>query len=379
MHNDEREPEPTSFVELHWNGQRFENHEFPIASARELSIYEEALKNLAREIWIKMHPSRSRVPRGFSDSFSLYLSEIKPGCVNTVVKDRRSHPEQMAFNDTDAFSKARETSLKLFEGSLAPEDVAEFRALGEMLKFGSTLKEDESVALIDGSTGKRVEMTHNSRSNIRKKYGVEEEEIQLTFLATLSRLDDGGNLTLRTLDGQSITASAIDPDRWAKFSSDFKLRKHARPVLIQAIVVVDNDQKLRRITHLEHMEWAFPIDWTNRLCMLMDLETGWLGDDEGTPVSLPAKELADKLLYGISETGWLEDGRRPGIYPLPDGGLQFEWTQEKTDYYIEISNDRKISIGLVAENRYEDMDVPSTIDDQASFALEKLDEWRAEL
>lgn len=75
------------------------------------------------------------------------------------------------------------------------------------------------------------------------------------------------------------------------------------------------------------------------MVLLTQLKTGWDGED-AKPVSIESLEIAAKLLDKVVT----KNTPSPYIFPLPDGGIQFEWHTEEIDLEIEVSGNSEVVV-----------------------------------
>ena len=86
------------FLKATLKGQRFDDHTLPLQLARDFIAYEDLIVELAKHLYIKENCQRKRVPRGFTENFSLQLKSVTEG--STVISLER----KCAENDFLIFS-----------------------------------------------------------------------------------------------------------------------------------------------------------------------------------------------------------------------------------------------------------------------------------
>ena len=95
---------PDDFKPLRLSGGRFDEASvgtvgFPLEAIAELARYERLLIKVARELWRKENPHRTRAPKGFDEQLRLRLTTVTEGCVTPVLlrgqgdADRRFDPD----------------------------------------------------------------------------------------------------------------------------------------------------------------------------------------------------------------------------------------------------------------------------------------------
>lgn len=386
--NDSKRAEDThgrrDFLELHWEGERFKNAQFPVAVARELAVVENAIRSLAREIWRKEN-KRQRVPKGFMDQFRLYLDNVTNGCVNTVLVAGPAPTDTPALfvDDTqaDVFDSALDLFLKILTGEASSEDVAVFKSLEEALTFGKSLKPGEEVELRsrDRSSAKSVKYSLEKRARIRAKYGACDEEVDDTQLVWVSNIDENGLIGFTTYRGEQLRLSEeTDHETWEKSRQWLRQTREARSLQVEGRFLVSNDGRLKKVTHVDSIKESFPPEWQDRVADLMGLESGWLGEGQGVAINLRAKRIVEALLSKFFEneiitgdTVTLYEGEetdidRPAIYPLMRGGFQLEWEANSVDWSIEVPNAGDVEINAFSESTDEDCAISPSEDDLAT-------------
>jgi hypothetical protein len=81
------------------------------------------------------------------------------------------------------------------------------------------------------------------------------------------------------------------------------------------------------------------LDGVDEILRLTQLKTGWDGDD-ARPVSIESLYTATRLLAYVVN----KNTPSPYIFPLPDGGIQFEWHTEEIDLEIGLSGNSEVVV-----------------------------------
>lgn len=363
---DDHQQSDRNFLELHWEGSRFKDVQFPVSVAKELSTIESAVKSLAREIYLRKHSGRQRVPKGFLDSFGLYLDDIKEGCVNTVLVDkpvRSSEATLFEISHKEYFDEALDLFLRVISGNASTEEAQKFKSLEEVLSFGKSLEEGDEVTLIPTPKTKsaKVTFTKESRTRTRQKYGVTNESEFCSFIGWLKNLDDRGEVSFATYSGTNISLGGLVTGKlWDDCRKWMDREDRAQPLQIEGIFSVSNDGKVRKVERIDALQEAYPGYWLERVNYVMSLEDGWLGDGEGKAATSLAKKVVDCLLINFNDSEIFDPGDRPGIYPLVAGGFQLEWEKYGQDWSIEINNDGRVEVDAIGEGDDIDKEIPST-------------------
>src|SRR6267142_2511172 len=83
--------DPDLFVTHIMRGKRFEEHRVPVEALGDLAAYQELITDLARDLFLRGHQGRIRVPKGFEGSFQLSIDSIEEGSVQLALV--RSHAD----------------------------------------------------------------------------------------------------------------------------------------------------------------------------------------------------------------------------------------------------------------------------------------------
>src|SRR5690606_5839883 len=95
------------FGYLRLAGGRFDAAEgLPVTSAAELERYALLVSTVARELYLRAHPKRQRVPRGFDQAFDLRLTRVGRGSQIPVLV-RPTVNDGGLFENTDWHDDAR--------------------------------------------------------------------------------------------------------------------------------------------------------------------------------------------------------------------------------------------------------------------------------
>lgn len=122
----------------------------------------------------------------------------------------------------------------------------------------------------------------------------------------------------------------------------------------------------------DDLDFGLAVDapWSDRLLHLASLKTGWLDNNsEGIEIAFDSLRAADRFLRIIRDRG----GSLPGIFPMPNGGVQLEWSIDRKVISIEIAPSGAVRADIYSadDDRQDELDAAS-IDEAAEFALNGL-------
>lgn len=106
---------------------------------------------------------------------------------------------------------------------------------------------------------------------------------------------------------------------------------------------------------------------------ILALPQGWLGDDEGEPVTLETAKIAVQFLGHLYHNKIFTEASAYGIYPTSEGGISIEWEDLVGNWNVVVGDDRVCSIAFYTKYEYEELEVYPL--DEASCAEELIDQF----
>jgi hypothetical protein len=321
-------------LEPHFEGRRFRQNTLPFSLLRDLEALQGIILEIAKSDYRQSHPTRQRIPRGFSDQLELHLSTRGGSFVAEValitdddLLEGCDPRMQRARAACDRFLEA----LAHVQGGRQghPSSLPE-TAWAYVEKFGRGLLPDEGIRMAGAGSGE-VRLTREIRRQLLlnrpgSKQLTEEVEIAAKVVEVRPRehvmpveLKDGRVIPCVINDQQ---VADLGPVRVADFGS--------RWALIRGIGLLDGSQQIVRVEEANSIELLDPLDPIVQIEQLKQLPTGWL-DGEGEP---PSAQLLDQI------GAWLEkhlgsEQALPRLYPTPEGGVEAEWLIGRLDLSIE--------------------------------------------
>ena len=329
-----------SFIDLRLTGGRFEKTGFPVSGLVELERLEDLIETVAKALWKRDNPGRTRAPKNFTSAFDLRLIRVDPGSVIPVLE--RSDLDQGIF--TGPFADYFDTSMDVIENAFAgivnnmllPQDFPE-EAAAVMARFGSSFHEDER-AIFRSTTSDPVSYSSSIRKNffgsVRKTLLVQDG----SHIGRVTALDvDEQTFTFAPVDSAKVPGVYQDPQLWADLHEVLKQESENCWVRLQGTFRIRPDASTHSVADVASIE-VFDVpdtEWGRRLLELADLQDGWIEDGEA--IATPSLECARDVLKR------LESKRiRPGIFPTPAGGIQLEWSADGERYVVAISSELEL-------------------------------------
>lgn len=314
-------------------GKRFEGHAVPLEILADLAAYRELVLAIARERFLRDHPGRARVPRGFDDNFALVLKTVEAGSAAPILE--REYPEDWNVSffghraplDQAPANDQFEVARDIANGMLAEVvDIQSFateyspRVRNLIARLGRNLRPGESVEfrLPDANSGPRI--SQELFSKLAAAEPVSQEQLEVQGYVEVVDVNQH-RLKVRVADG--LIAAPLPPAMEQRAIEGLKAHQ-GRAYRIKGLAHLDLSGSVVRFAELTSLE---PIADTleNRIAELQGLKAGWL---DGHGEALDARA-----------TTWLEDVRRasllgsfpllPSLFPTPEGGARAEWQIEK--------------------------------------------------
>ncbi|MDV6303536.1 hypothetical protein R3P93_13300 [Rhodococcus cerastii] len=369
----------TPFGYLRLAGGRFEVAEgLPVVSAAELERYALLVSAVARELYLRDHPKRQRVPRGFDQAFDLRLTRVERGSqIPTLV--RPVARDGGLFQNTDWHDEARRLiNSALGDISKADRVPAAFpmAAIKPLAQFGRSLRANERIELANSvDDPQRAVLTTETRKRIQRLARLDELEIEAVVVGQVNGLSSvPPHVDVMVAEGagqRRIGATFSDPSVWGSLHSYLGYGDAAPPVSLSVIAMQNRDGEIVKITDVLHAEPALPPSWSERLRNLAGLGSGWLHPGSEPPSNETVERVERILLATLdAEVG------APAIYPSGDGGIQLEWRTATRAIEVEILNAGSVDSawygragGDDGEDRSFPMDDPDGIADFVKDAI----------
>jgi hypothetical protein len=341
-----------SFARLRLTGGRFDGHGMPVETLVELAQYRELVLGVARARFLREHPERQRVPRGFVDRLQLRLQTVEEGSAMPVLE--RVVPPGALMAVEDDFTRARdaiEEAVAAAEKGAPPPEGFPPEALVLFNRFGQTLRADEAIELRRGAakTGPRYTPETRRRLVLSQRRTYQEE---VHGIGWISEVDGNGmscRIRLRMGPAGSVPAP-LDEVTFGPVKDVLEPNGEGPPVRVSGIGVFDSERGLIRFDSIHDVNVIDDpddlISLDNRLDELASLDPGWLDGDGLRPDALvlmrARRILADLLAFEVP---------RPRVFATPEGGVQAEWTIDDHEISVTFEPDGKlyaVSVNLIS-------------------------------
>lgn len=309
------------FLALHFRGARFDaGSGMPVEALGELVAYRELVMEVARLVFLEHNPDRQRVPKGFTDRLSLRLREVKDGSAVPLLERPTAGG---VFPWPDEFDTARDLISEAIQaaanGTPIPASFPE-DALVHFNRLGQGLQDDESIEFRapDSHAGPRYTQAVRKillagRSNYQR---------DATVGGWVTELDAERMRFQLRLSAGSVIPAPIDAVTFDEVKEALAPTGEGPQVIVSGVGVFDRmtEQLLRFDSVHELIAEDSDLGMADAVTA-SHVAAGWLdGDGEHTDPEVARRARA--LLEAIATHGV----PAPRVYPVPDGGLQAEWT-----------------------------------------------------
>lgn len=324
-----------------YEGNRFEDHRFPVDLLEDLLILKKMTIEMAKAIYLEKNPNRKRIPNNFTHGISIKLESIEPG--SAVAKLVLVADNEGLFPQASAsyFEEAPEKIKDGIEAAYLNQgftDIVPNYILNNFNQLGSNLRDDERIVFGDENRT-NVILDKESRKRLVLASSVSKEYNGLFELrGIVSALDKKRNtFEIRTVKGEKIKGNYTL--EYLEVLQDALVEmENGRKVFISGTGTFNAADKLMKIESLREALSLDPLDVPARLEELSQLAQGWLDGVDGEPLD----PVATKWLGEAFDQKY--DSERlpmPATFPTPEGNVQFEWS----------INNHEVSLMASLENR----------------------------
>ena len=360
------------FLTPRFVGARFEKHSLPLEILRDLSVFQELVTETAKWIYLKEHPERQRIPKGFLDGITIGLTAIEPGSVKPKMILVMATallglfpPENQAY-----FEKARDVIVTTIDAAEKnKENITDHlpeNLLNYFDRMGRSLLDDECIEFRPENSANPAKLNKETRKALifaSSKARDYSEEIDL--VGTVPEADqDKNSFSLLLVDNQKITAPLevitrdIILEAFNQYSKNQKIE-------IKGVGRFNRDGKLVRIESIEHVQNLDDLDVPTRLDELSKLSDDWLDGTGKAPDPQGLQWLGNTFNANLDSRLPL-----PYLYPTAAGGIQAEWSINDWEVSLEIDLIQK-------SGEYQALNIETDEVQDFRYNLSKNEDWRA--
>ncbi len=351
-------------------GKRFDDHAIPMDILKDLTVFEPFIIEVAKWLFLKEHPGRKRVPRGFTEGISLKLTKIEEGSAipnialecdqNRLIQPHLDYFErapQEIINAIDAANHDGGEVLQYLPATL----LSYFDPIGrslhddERIEFQPANNADEPIRFDKRIRRKLIDLSSSADSFtdevVVRGYIPEVDQDKMTF-------------ELQIINGPKVKAP-LEPQYLETVLEATKGYRQKAKVILKGIARFNRYERMEKIVSVEIITLLDPLDIGARLDELRLLKRGWL-DGKGEALDRDALAWLEEMmtLYYPDELP------SPYIYPTPEGNLLLEWEDERYDVSLEIDLSAKRGWLHI-------LDLSTEEDDERDFDLSVQEGWEA--
>jgi len=326
-------------LELRYIGTRFNGGRIPLDVLPDLPAFRDLVIAVAKSLWLKEHPLRQRLPRGFNHSVSFDLIDIKDGSAGPQLQWNRQSAIQNAPDLANEIGyliqSAYSEAANLFHGVSVGRFpiVLPAEQLAALNRFGSSLLPGEKIEFVDHAdhNGNIVYLDVERRKQLLTKVS-DTYSKRYAGSGILVTSSSDGYIEVSTTDFGKIRINVPSEIVITHFDGNM-----GSDVQFDLLLVLDSSDALRKVEHcldvtiVDASDAQEFRDSMSRIADLRALEGGWL-DGGGKAISQSAVQLARSVLH-----------RRPdiaryglGVFPTEEGGITFEFQKNGWEYAIEV-------------------------------------------
>ncbi len=306
------------FITPRFEGGRFDGS-LPIEVARDLAAYQDLIVALAKQLYLDQHPSRQRVPKGFSQGFRLDLEQLQEGSTKALIASFTMATAGLLEPDLSYFDSARDLVAECVRAKSENRPIpTEFprKFLTFFNAFGKSLREDETVDITPDPNRPAV-LTASSRKLLALEgQGYYFADVQLQ--GTVAKNEwEAGRFTLRLLEGTlvDIPLSPTYRDQIRAAGGNERTM-----VSMTGVAAFDATDKIRYVSTVSDLFTLPNLELSLEMDNTLPIEQGWL-DGEGEAVDVDLREV----VQGVFVTHYPESLPYPHVAPTESGGIHLEW------------------------------------------------------
>jgi hypothetical protein len=308
----------TDFSQPRFTGTRFDEHTLPVDVARDLVAYETLIVELAKHLYLKEHPDRQRVPKGFTSNFHLDIKRIDEGSASPMLALVLSGTLALSGGERDCFEQARDL---IADCIAAPENALPADFPKELLvhfnQLGRSLRDGEAMELSRPNTASATLTPEKRKRLVLAADRVYEKEVDL--LGSIAEVDwEKSTFRLRLADGGQVNVPMQESfhNKAREFGG-----KARHQVTLKGVAAYDSWDRLQKLVFVESLEIVKNHAIATRMDELAQLQAGWFEGGGLAPDVDKLSSVSEKLIAEYPDKLLL----LPQITPKQDGNLLLEW------------------------------------------------------
>lgn len=307
----------TKFIQPRFEGHRFDEHTLPVDVVRDLAAYETLVIELAKHLYLREHPDRQRVPKGFSADFQLHLEKVDQGSAMPLLSVVVTGVLGLSGGDNSYFERARDL---ITDCVAAPDgqlpDAFPRELLSHFNQVGRSLRDDERLELPRSGTTPALLTPERRKHLVLAAESVYEREVELT--GSIGEADwEKSTFRLRLNDGSQCVVPM--PEHFHARAREFGGRSR-HLVTVKGVATYDSWDRLQKVISAESLEIQLNSALSTKLDELAELADGWHDGTGIAPDKGKLLSISEKLVSHYPEVLPL-----PVVVPTQEGNLLLEW------------------------------------------------------
>ena len=308
------------------HGRRFDDGQIPVEVLADLAELGKMVVAIAKWRYMKEHPERQRVPKGFTEAVNLKLSRI--GDTESALPIfSLSHEATSSFVNElpyrkyldEAKADIAEIVSEAESGPIVGDEGLPNKFLKHFNKIGQSLVGDDFMELVHPKSQTKARLTVASRQRLLKRSSVPDKVSEVTLRGTVPGVDlDNKNFQLKQVFGRKIPNTPM-PDVFEGLIIDaFNGYHDNKRIMVRGICDCDEWLRPKRLTFVEKVALLPLLDVPARLDEFKHMTIGYRGTEAPNPEGL------DWLSQSFS-SHFPSDLPLPHVYPMSEGGIEMEW------------------------------------------------------
>ncbi len=336
-------------------GTRYEEASVPLDAFRELAGLEDLVLELARQLYLRDHQERTRVPRGFIEGFALHVSGVATGSAipqidRVLVGNREENIENERY-----YSRARDLILAVVAAAQIGTAIpVEFPAdlLGRFDRIGRGLREDERIEFVaPGANAPPPAVLSRDSYKRLALIAATEYQAEADLLGRVTAIDlKKKTFTFSLLDGRAVPGSWTKETKAQIFTALNGCYKERQKVRVIGFAAFDANDHPKRFVEVLQLDPLDPRDVSARIEELKLLQRGW---HNGVGEAPPLEGLT--WIAGVWESYYPPSLPNPYVYPTDLGGLQLEWPIGSWEISAEIDLKGRTAVFVAVDTASEAM------------------------
>ena len=308
------------------HGRRFDDGQIPVEVLADLAELGKMIAAIAKWRYMKEHPERQRVPKGFTEAVHLKLSSV--GKTESALPIFSvSHEATPSFANEPPYRKyldqaqafIAEVVIEAESGPIDGEKGLPNKFLKHFNKIGQNLVGDDFMELTHPGSQTKARLTVASRQRLLERARVPDKVSEITMRGTVPEVDLGNkSFQLKQVFGRKFSQSPM-PDVFESVIIDaFNGYHENKRIMVRGVCDCDEWYRPKRLTLVEKVAPLPLLDVPARLDEFKHMKIGYRGTEA------PTSEGLDWLSQSFSRH--FPNGLPlPRVYPIEEGRIEMEW------------------------------------------------------